>query len=359
MRPTAAVLSVGNEVLRGSVVNTNAAFLGKELSSFGFDMVAHVVCADDEDVISAKLRELIKQANLVIVCGGLGPTPDDVTRQGIAACFSEPLIFSKLQFSRLKNLYKKFRKKVPSLVSRETYYPRNAQPLLNRFGVALGFSVSTQGGLVIALPGVPVELKNMYVDIVLPLLKKRFPKVQAARCLIVRMAGISEPEVMKRFGKDLFTDSFDFGIYPMPGEVLIRILCDRQSVFLRLKKKINRRLGDRIFCWDDKPLTRVVGDLLKKKKKTLAVAESCTGGLLASEISSVPGASQYFKGGTVTYHRTVKEELGVPGNMIAKFGEVSSRVTCALAEAVRKRMNSDYGIGVTGIAGPGGGTRLI
>ena len=356
MKPTAAILSVGNEVLRGSVVNTNAAFLGRELSGLGFEIVSHGVCADSLEAIRFRLGEVLRRVDLVIMMGGLGPTPDDVTREGIAAHFKVPLIFSAQQYSRLQKVYKRYGQRVPLLVKREAFYPENAKPLVNRFGVAPGFSIEIGSKVVIALPGVPSELTNMYFDVVLPFLKKKFGDLFISRKLIVRMAGISEPDVMKKLGKDFFNDNFDFGIYPSAGEIAIRILADKADILSRLKRKIATRLKDRIYGWDETPLSVVIGKILARKKQTLAVAESCTGGLLASRITACPGASVYFRGGVVTYHASVKTDLGVPAKLIKEHGEVSSQVAIQLAKFVRIRSRSSFGIGITGVAGPGGGS---
>ncbi len=356
MKPSAAILSVGNEVLRGSVVNTNAAFLGRELSNLGFEVASHGVCADSQESIRYRLGEFLRRVDLVIVMGGLGPTPDDVTREGIAAYFQVPLVFSAQQFSRLKKVYKKFGKKIPPLVKREAYYPENAKPLINRFGIALGFSVEVGAKLMVVLPGVPSELENMYFDVVLPAVKKKYPGLSKARRLTVRTTGISEPDVMEKLGPDFFEEPFDFGIYPSAGEVALRIGAEKAAVIARLKKKIASRLAEGIYAWDETPLAAVIGRILTKKKQTLAVAESCTGGLLASRLTACSGASAYFRGGVVAYHGSVKENLGVPKKILAEHGEVSAPVAAELARWVRVRMGATYGLGVTGIAGPGGGS---
>ena len=356
MKPTVAILSVGNEVLRGSVVNTNAAFLGRELSSLGFEVISHGVCADSQEAIRFRLGEVLRRVDLIIMMGGLGPTPDDVTREGIAAHFKVPLVFSAQQYSRLQKVYKSYGKRVPSLVKREAFYPDNAKPLINHFGIALGFSIEAGQKIVIALPGVPSELENMYFDVVLPFLKRKYGDLIKNRKLIVRMTGISEPDVMKKLGKDFFDDPFDFGIYPTAGEIAIRILAEKANVLGRLKKKIATRLKDRIYGWDETPLSVVIGKILTRKKQTFAVAESCTGGLLASRITACPGASVYFRGGVITYHASVKTDLGVPEKLIKEHGEVSAQVALQLAKSVRIRMKTSYGIGLTGVAGPGGGS---
>ena len=356
MKPTAAILSVGNEVLRGSVVNTNAAFLGRELTGLGFEVTFHGVCADSQEAIRFRLGDILRRVDVCFIMGGLGPTPDDVTREGIASHFNVPLVFSAAQYRRLQKIYKRFGKRVPTIVKREAFYPENAKPLINRFGIALGFSIETQQKTVIALPGVPAELENMYFDVVLPVLKKKYTRILKSRKLIVKMVGISEPDVMKKLGKDFFNESFDFCIYPSAGEVMIRILADNAAVLGRLKKKIAARLKDRIYAWDETPFSAVIAKILTKKKRTLAVAESCTGGLLASRITAQPGASAFFRGGIVAYHPLAKKKLGVPDEMIQAYGEVSSQVALQLARSIREKMEASYGIGVTGIAGPGGGS---
>ncbi|HPW77301.1 MAG TPA: CinA family nicotinamide mononucleotide deamidase-related protein [Candidatus Omnitrophota bacterium] len=356
MRPSAAILSVGNEVLRGMAVNSNAAFLGRELSDLGFDVTTHTTCPDTEEAIKFHLGDLFRRTDVVILSGGLGPTPDDVTREGIAAYFNVPLIFSKAQFSRFRRIYKRFKKPVPLLVRREACYPANAKPLVNRFGIAVGFVIEEKGKLVIALPGVPSELINMYGDVVRPLLKKHYPRVESVNQLIVKMVGISEPDVMKKLRKDFFADRFVFGIYPTAGEIAIRVQADSRKVLKKIKQKISKRLQNFIYAWDDLPLARVVGQLLEEREETLAVAESCTGGLLSSEISRHAGTSHFFKGGAVAYHQEVKTQLGVDPRILRRHGEVSPEVAKALATAAQSRMNSTYGIGITGIAGPQGGS---
>ncbi len=356
MNPTVILLSIGNELLQGSTVNTNASFLSRELFNSGFEVISQTVCADSHEAIRFRLGEAVRRADVVILTGGLGPTPDDVTREGVAAYFNVPLVFSEAQYRQMRKVYKRFGKRIPALVRREAFYPENAKPLINRYGIALGFSVEFQKKLIIALPGVPAELQNMYFDVVSPLLKRKFPDRKKNYRLIAKMVGISEPEVMKKLGKDFFSVPFDFGIYPMPGEVAIRIAADKARIFKGIEKKIRCRLKDWIYDWEEIPLCVTIGRLMVRKKQTLAVAESCTGGALAFQITRYPGASRFFKGGMVAYHRSVKEKIGVSRKILESFGEVSEKVALALAQQVRLRMEASYGIGITGIAGPEGGS---
>lgn len=357
MKPTVEILCIGNELLRGSVVNTNAAFLGRELFNRGFEVVSLSVCADSQEAIRFRLGEAIRRADIVFMSGGIGPTPDDVTREGVAAHFNVPLIFSKTEYRRIQKIYKRFGKRIPAIVRREAFYPANAKPLINRFGIAMGFSVEVQHKVIVVLPGVPSELKNMFFDVVMPLLQKKYPGRTRPQKITVKMAGISEPDVMKRLGKDFFEDPFDFGIYPGGGEVAIRISSENKSVLKRVDRKIRIRLKDFIYAREEISLASVIGKILTRRKQTLAVAESCTGGLLASRITKQPGASIYFQGGTVTYQALVKKKLGVSEKTLRTYGEVSPQVAKALARCVQLRMEATYGIGITGIAGPTGGNK--
>ncbi len=356
MKYTASFLSIGNEVLKGSVLNTNSQFIGRELSALGFEVARASVCADSRESIKHQLDILLRRSDLVVVSGGLGPTPDDVTRQSIADFFRVPLKFSATQFSHLKKVYKKFGKRVPPLVRLEAFYPENAKPLVNRFGIALGFSVEIKNKILIVLPGVPYELQNMYFAIVRPYLKKKFKNLSAIKNIVVKTTGISEPDVMSRLGEGFVNGTFDFGIYPSAGEVALRIQTNSAEIKSRIARKIKSALKDWIYSWKEQTLAFTIGEILSRNKKTLAVAESCTGGLLASKITATTGASIYFKGGVVTYNASAKEWLGVGKQIIKENGEVSPEVAKSLAENIRKKMETDFGLAITGIAGPTGGS---
>lgn len=357
MRHTAEILTIGDEILKGTVINTNGAFLGEALSGLGFRVVCQRACPDDERAIAEHISDAIARADLVVITGGLGPTPDDVTRQSIAGFFKVPLIFSREQFALIRGFYSRRGKRVPPLVKLEAMFPRNADPLVNKHGIALGFSIPCGEKLMVVLPGVPSEMKKMFAELVEPLLRKRYPGLRARHNLIVKIAGVSEPRIMERLGMHFFSEEFDFGIYPHGGDVTIRLQASSRAVIGRLKKHISRVLKKDIYAFEETTLAASVGALLTRRKLTLAVAESCTGGLLAGRITSVPGSSRYFRGAVVAYGNDIKQSMaGVDAETLKKKGAVSAETAKALAEGVRSRFGSNYGIGITGIAGPKGGS---
>jgi nicotinamide-nucleotide amidase len=356
-RPGAEVLTIGNELLRGTVLNTNAQFLGAALLDLGFETLHQSSCADAIPEIIASLRRALSRSDVVIATGGLGPTPDDLTRDAVAGLFGVPLEISRQQLNFIKSYYRRRNKKMPFMVRKEAMFPKTSVPLFNHYGIALGFSITLGSKILIVLPGVPDELRGMFKTQVLPVLKKNFPALKKRHSLIVKTVGLSEPGVMERLKKDFFSDPFEFGIYPKAGEVALRLYADSPVVLARLEKKLRERLGSAVYAYAEKEISEAVGELLTRKKRSLAVAESCTGGLLAAELTRTPGASRYFLGSMTVYDNRIKELLGVPAKTISAYGAVSMQVAKLLASRVREKFGSDYGIGITGIAGPAGGSK--
>ncbi|OGW83972.1 MAG: hypothetical protein A2Z83_01720 [Omnitrophica bacterium GWA2_52_8] len=355
---TAELLTIGSELLNGSTVNTNASFLGSFLTSSGFKVIRQTACRDDLQSIILQLTQAFTRADLVILTGGLGPTPDDITREAVAAYFRVPLKFSAGQYRLISKWYRQKSKKIPRIVRREAMFPQNAVPMINRYGIALGFYISTGNKFIVVLPGVPSEMQKMAHESVTPLLKKKFKDKRAAFALTARLVGISEPKTMALLGRDFFDVPFEFGIYPYPGEVTIRIQAASRNIIFRLQTKIRKRLGRYLYGETDSNLAASLGNLLVRNRRSLAVAESCTGGRLSAMLTSNEGASSYFLGGVTAYSDKVKQcLLRVPGPALKKYGAVSGPVAIQMAKGVREQFQSDYGIAITGIAGPGGGSR--
>ncbi len=352
----AEILTIGSELLNGSTLNTNAKFLGEALTSLGFCVLRQSSCPDSKKTIQSHVLDALSRAQVLVLSGGLGPTPDDVTRESLAELLGVPLVFSKAQFREISRLYKRLGWRMTADVRKEAEFPKNSVPLVNHHGIALGFYIPYEKDKwIIVLPGVPRELEKMFEELVRPLLVNSFPGLKVPCSLEVRMAGISEPEVMRRLKKDFFEDVFDFGIYPYPGRITVRVQSDRSETIRKLRRKIQARLKGFIFSEDGSSLEEVIGNLLVRKKKTVAVAESCTGGLLSAAFTKVPGASRYFRGGVVAYDNSVKSGvLSVEPSLIRKHGAVSGEVAHALALGVKEKMKSNYALGITGIAGPGG-----
>lgn len=354
----AELITIGDELLKGSTLNTNAKFLGKELTDLGFRVSAQTACPDLLSSIQMRIEESLHRSDLIILTGGLGPTPDDLTRDALSAYFNVPLVFSKSQFSCIEKAYKRYGKKVPSMVRKEAMFPEGSFPLINHFGIALGFYLKVGLRLMIVLPGVPMELEKMFANEVRPLIQKHFPGLLKRHSLVVKTIGVSEPDVMTRLKKDFFDVPFDFGIYPQAGEVALRLYAEKKEIIQRLKLKAERRLASDVYAYEETSLAETIGKILTQKRKTLSVAESCSGGMLAQEITRISGASSYFKGGIVAYNNAIKQRvLGVPEEFLKKYGAVSEQVAGLMAQGARGVHQSDYALSITGIAGPDGGTK--
>lgn len=357
-RPRAGILTIGTELVTGSVLNTNAQYLSRALTRLGFQVDTQSACRDDPQAIREALREALKRSQLVIATGGLGPTPDDITRESVAEFFGVPLVFSKGQYRQISRFYEKRGRRLPKMVRREAHFPANAEPIFNRFGIALGFLIEEEGRSLIVLPGVPGELIRLFEGELAPRLKRKFQGLRPPEVLTVKTIGLSEPTVMNRLGSAFFKmGKFEFGIYPEVGEVALRIYADSKGLIERLKRRIFRLLKGHIYSLSEESLEAVIGKQLVRRHGSVAVAESCTGGKISELITRVPGASRYFRGAVVAYENAVKESgLGVPRKILRTKGAVSGETALEMARRVRERLKSTFGVGVTGIAGPTGGT---
>jgi nicotinamide-nucleotide amidase len=358
-RPQAELLTIGSELLSGKVVNTNAAYLGRELTEFGFRVAFQQSCADEKRSIQEALRLALGRSEVVFVSGGLGPTPDDVTRESVAEYFGARLVFSKEQYREIARRYKRRGKKVPGIVRREAYFPENAKPVFNRFGIALGFVIEDRGRRVIVVPGVPGELERLFINHLRPYLKRSFPDLRPLASLVAKTIGLSEPTVMRRLSDRFFRlGRFQFGIYPDVGEVALRLYVEDQRLLGRLRARIRQVLGKDIYSYSEETIERVIGERLRTRGWTIGIAESCTGGEVSSLITKVPGSSCYLKGSVVPYDNRLKSRLlGVEADLLRRKGAVSREAAIQMARGVRERLATTLGLSLTGIAGPSGGSR--
>ncbi|MBI4372579.1 MAG: CinA family nicotinamide mononucleotide deamidase-related protein [Candidatus Omnitrophica bacterium] len=356
---TCELVTIGSELLNGSTLNTNAQFLAKRVTALDMDVVYQVSCRDKEREILDTLSRAFSRADLIIVTGGLGPTPDDLTRETVAKFFGCGLKFDALQYRHIVRYFKSLGRAAPSMTRREAFLPEAAKPLLNRYGIALGFYVFRAGKLLIVLPGVPRELSKMYDSHVHRLIQKMFKDRPRSFWIEAEIAGLYETQVMRKLGAGFFKDrKFDFGIYPKVGEVGIRIKTQDAGLASSLRRELVKKLGHYLYSFEGKSFSSVIGDQFIRQNKSLSIAESCTGGLLAEKITDSPGASRYFKGGLVAYSNQIKtRELGIRAALIARYGAVSKEAARAMAQAIRSRYQTSIGIGLTGIAGPSGGTK--
>jgi nicotinamide-nucleotide amidase len=357
-RPRAEIITIGAELLSGSALNTNAQYLGRELTRLGFSLKDQSSCADKKAAIQEALKRALQRSDVICLSGGLGPTPDDVTREALAHFFQVPLVLSKRQYQQIRRYYRKKGKTVPSLVKQEALFPQNARPIFNRYGIALGFFIEDHGRIIIVLPGVPGELVRLFAHHVKPFLKKRFSQLTPASLLVVKTLGLSEPAIMKKLGPSFFKISrFQFGIYPETGEVSLRLYADDIKVIRRLKMHIQKKLGKSIYGFKDVSLEEAIGQKFTKKNWNLSLAESCTGGQIAERLTRIPGASRFFSGGVIAYSDSVKENiLSVSRKLLQEKGAVSAETALAMAVGVRHLFGTKLALAVTGIAGPSGGS---
>jgi nicotinamide-nucleotide amidase len=365
----AEVLSQGDEVVTGQIADTNAAWLSEQLTERGFDVVRHTAVGDRQADLVRVFREIAERADVCICTGGLGPTDDDLTAGAVAESFERPLALDEVALRAIEERYRSFARVMPEVNRRQAMLPAGVERVDNRHGTAPGFAF-TQGAWFVCLPGVPREMKAMFAEEVSPRLEQRF-SARPGRLVTFRTVGVGESNLQEAIGR-----------FDEPGIVLAyRTILPENHVKLRFADGVSpsasraalERLAAAIGAWTftveglSEPLAgldlgggslaHTVGRWMARGGHTLSTAESCTGGRLAAECARVPGASAWFEESRVTYTNAAKVRLlGVPAEMLEEHGAVSEPVARCMAESVRDRSGSTFGIGVTGVAGPGGGT---
>ena len=357
--PTCELVTIGSELLNGAVLNTNAQFLARELSRLDFEVVHQASCRDREEEMVDTLAAACRRSDLIIATGGLGPTPDDITRQAVARLFRCGLRFDPGQYRLIVAHFRKLSRTTPFMTRREAFLPEVAKPLLNRFGIALGFYVYRGGKLLIVLPGVPMELVRMFDESVQSLICRVFRKRSKRYGVEAQIAGLYETQIMRKLGGSFFKGRvFDFGIYPEVGQVTVRIKAQNKALISTLRRELAKKLKPYIYSFQGQTLSQVIGEMLRRRAKTLSVAESCTGGLLAARVTDSSGASRYYKGGVVAYSNEAKRRyLNISSKLLSTRGAVSPETARAMASGVRHQFRTSIGVAVTGIAGPTGGSR--
>jgi len=357
----AILLSVGSELVCGQTVDTNSAYLAQELGRAGIETVEHLTVGDDAAALAAALRRAADAAELVVVTGGLGPTADDVTREALAAAMGAELVEDPASVEHIAAFFRRRGRTMAPANRRQALLPTGAEALDNPAGTAPGISARLGRARVFVLPGVPHEMRRMFAEQV----AGRLPPGGAARAArVVHTFGAGESDVGARLETLMRADGpVRVGTTVAAGLVSVRIWARGASpdeAAARAEQtvaEVRRRLGDLVVGEDDETMAEVVGRALRQAGQTLATAESCTGGLIGQMITAVPGSSDYYLGGVVAYANAVKQrELDVPAALLAEHGAVSEPVARAMAAGCRARFAADWALGVTGIAGPAGGT---
>ncbi len=360
---TAEIISVGTELLMGQVLNTDTAFIAGRLPDAGIALNYSSVVGDNPKRLKEAAQAARKRSDVIIFTGGLGPTDDDLTKETIAEAFGKKLVLHEDSLTAMKKYFAASGKEMSENNIKQAYLPEGALVIENRNGTAPGCIIEDGGKCAVMLPGPPRELEPMFLETVLPYLKKISGVVMESR--VLRLFGIGESSAAGILD-DIIKNQTNPTIapYAKEGEVTFRITASAESsgkCFSMLEetaRKIYDRLGDHIYGeGDDNSLAETVVNALRKKGLTAATAESCTGGLIGSMITSVPGSSEVYGYGFVTYANEAKENLiGVSRETLEKYGAVSGQTAMEMAEGAKKVSGADIAVSVTGIAGPGGGT---
>jgi nicotinamide-nucleotide amidase len=355
--PRLEVLNTGTELLFGSVLNTHLSFFAQQLFPLGL-RVQRQVTLPDGSVIRDAVLESAARCQIILITGGLGPTTDDVTRETVAELTNRPLSYDDSIFQKIRARFQRRGLPLSERVSRQAYVPEGAVVLANDFGTAPGLYIPAGNGMphLFLLPGPPRELAPMFTTYAVPILRGLVP-MNDLHARIFRTTGLGESYVEKMVGEKLLAiPGLELGYCARMGEVDLRVVGSRIAVNAA-EKIIRAALQQYIISEEAKELEEVVIELLREKNATLAVAESCTGGLLADRLTDVPGSSAVFLEGSVTYSNEAKARtLGVPVELFSSVGAVSKDVARAMAEGALKRSGATYSLSTTGIAGPAGGT---
>ncbi len=363
MSMKAEIISIGTELLLGDIVNTNAGTIAKTLAKLGIDLYYITTVGDNPDRMLAAIKQARGRSDLIITTGGLGPTSDDITRQVVAKAFNRPLLTDERGKKMIETYYEKSGRAVPAGAFSQALYPEGGHLIFNAQGTAPGIFVEDENVALIAMPGVSEEMKTMLAGPVTSLLQKKTDGF-IIRSKILRVYGKGESEV-ENILHDLILAQTNPTIAPLAqtGEVLIRLTCKAESeekafdCMAPIVAEIESRLGKHIYGSDEKTMPAAVADLLTDKGLTLAVAESCTGGLIADRLTDIPGASKFLKGAIVAYSNEFKQKaLGVLPATLEKYGAVSREVALEMVRGLEKLYKADISLAVTGIAGPDGGS---
>ena len=360
----AELISVGTEILLGQIVNTNAAWLAQRLATFGVNVYRQVTVGDNLNRLAATITDSLSRADLLILTGGLGPTDDDLTREGVALATNRPLETDEAQKQWLIQRFQSRFGKIPENNLKQALKPKGSLILPNPNGTACGYAVPHLDKWIFLLPGPPWEMEAMFENEVVPLLSKYFDLSQHLFHRTLKFFGIGE-SALEMEVIDLMRSQVDptMALYAGMGEVQMRLTTraeSKEEADIKLEllhRKVAERVGIHIYGQDDESIFSAAASQLLKNNKTLALAESCTGGLLASSFTDLPGSSGFFTQGWVTYSNQSKIKLlNVPQETLESFGAVSEETVTAMATQASQIAESDYALAISGIAGPGGGS---
>lgn len=357
-----AILSVGTEILFGQIVNTNTVYLSQQMNMLGFDVMYHYTVGDNPKRVEEMIDLAFQDCDLILTTGGLGPTQDDLTKEVACKALDDTLVMMDDVLEEITKYFKTLGREMTENNKKQAIMPSRATVFHNDAGTAPGFALEKDGKCIICMPGPPREMKRMFQKSVVPFLQSMIDGALYYRQ--IRFFGIGESMLETQL-LDLIDNQTDptLATYAKEGECSLRIASKRDTeeeaehAVDEMLEKVKERVGHYIYSCDDEELAQVVADRLMEQGLTLSSAESCTGGMFASTMTDIPGISQCFDRGLVTYSNQAKmEELGVSAGTLEKFGAVSEETALEMVEGLKRVSGSDVCISVTGIAGPGGGS---
>ena len=360
----AEIITIGDEILIGQIVDTNSAWLAERLNEIGVRVVQISSIQDDRDHIMNALNEAKERADIILITGGLGPTKDDITKETLGDYFQSNFVFNEDVFANIERIFKPRNIPVLSVNKDQAKVPDNCEVMINKLGTAPGMWFEHDEKVFVSLPGIPFEMKGLISDSVIPKIKDKF-KTQAIFHKTVLTQGIGEAKLAEKievWRKSLTLYDIKLAFLPSLNSVRLRLSSygggrAEQKVVEDKVVELKELIPDFIFGYDNQTLEEVVGKELKKKKQTVSTAESCTGGNIAGRLTKVSGSSDYFIGSVVSYSDEVKKViLDVSKDDIEKHGVVSREVVEQMAIGVKKKLKTDYSVATSGIAGPNGGT---
>ena len=359
----AEIITIGDELLIGQVIDTNSAWMAEQLNMIGIKVHQITSISDNQDHILTTLKEASERVQLILITGGLGPTKDDITKLTLCKYFNTSLVFSETAYANVEKLFSARGVAVTDINRFQAMVPASCRVIANPNGTAPCMWFEKNGCIYVSMPGVPFEMKAIMEQEIIPQLLNKLNRVIIHRTILTEGVGESYLASIIEPWEDTLPSFIKLAYLPQPGMVRLRLTAygtDRnqlQEAINKAEKELYPYAGSFIFGFDTDTMESVIGQLLREKGLTLSTAESCTGGNIAQLITSIAGSSDYFKGAIVAYSNEIKEQLlGVPHQMLVEYGAVSEQTVIAMAEGIRSRFKTDFAIAVSGIAGPGGGT---
>jgi nicotinamide-nucleotide amidase len=358
------IITVGDEILRGDVANGNATYIARALNAIGISTQRITVVADNLIEINAAIKSALDRTKIIIITGGLGPTPDDLTRDAVAKFFDMTVTEDPALLTHVQELFLARGMEMPETSRNQALFPVGARKIPNPHGTATGIHIERDNTYIFSLPGVPIEMQQMTDEYIVPFLHEQFPDAELPSRLL-RLANIGESLVMKHLkdaGQEL-QDYVQIAFLPHHGLLDLRLSAkssDHHEAVAQIAHAegvLREMIGEHVYATDQSTLAAVIGRILVNRSQWLSAAESCTGGLVANLITDTPGSSRWFDRGFVTYSNQAKvEHLSVLEDALAEHGAVSETTAVAMAKGARERVNCEWGLATTGIAGPDGGT---